>query len=394
MDKRIVIVFVLVMILVISAAGYFGFATSQEPEPTPTPQTVTVDRCDVDQSVTAPGNLVNVGLKNINMPATGMLDEIYVRVGDVVREGQTLADLDAVAKSEAQLRAIEAQEELDEVQRKRTSMDYPRASDSFLKEYKGKIKMQKKLVGQLTAIYENAIGPQAKASALIQLSNAQTELTTMENNLKWYLGHPSESDLATADSELALAQAKYDAAKAALENLSIVSPFSGVVLEANAQIGVTINAEVTLFKVGDPKDLEVQANITEEDFPIVSIGQEVELFFDARPELTIQGKLARIIPQRVEGSDSPLYDIYITLDEVPDGLADGMTADTAITIAKKEGVLCLPRAVVRASASDTTIVKVWDGVQEMEREIKIGLRGDTYVEIVSGLEEGEQVVTR
>lgn len=394
MDKRIVIVFVLVMILVISAAGYFGFKTTQEPEPTPAPQTVTVDRCDVDQSVTAPGNLVNVGLKNITMPATGMLDEIYVRVGDVVREGQTLADLDAVAKSEAQLRAIEAQEELDEAQRKRISMDYPRASDSFLKEYKGKIKMQKKLVGQLTAIYENAIGPQAKASALIQLSNAQTELTTMENNLKWYLGHPSETDLATADTELALAQAKYDATKAALESLSIVAPFSGVVLEASAQTGVTINAEATLFKVGDPKDLEVQANITEEDFPIVSIGQEVELFFDARPELTIQGKLARIIPQRVEGSDSPLYDIFITLDEVPDGLADGMTADASITIASRENVLCLPRAVVRASGGDTTIVKVWDGVQEVEREVTLGLRGDTYVEIVSGLEEGEQVVTR
>jgi macrolide-specific efflux system membrane fusion protein len=71
-----------------------------------------------------------------------------------------------------------------------------------------------------------------------------------------------------------------------------------------------------------------------------------------------------------------------------------MTADTAITIASREGVLCLPRAVVRASSGDTTLVKVWDGVQEISKEIEIGLRGDTYVEIVSGLSDGEQVVTR
>ena len=71
-----------------------------------------------------------------------------------------------------------------------------------------------------------------------------------------------------------------------------------------------------------------------------------------------------------------------------------MTSDTAITIAKREGVLCLPRAVVRASGSDTTVVKVWDGVQETERKITVGLRGDTYVEIVDGLKEGEEVVTR
>jgi len=166
------------------------------------------------------------------------------------------------------------------------------------------------------------------------------------------------------------------------------------VFAVSAKVGQTYQAETALFTIGDPKKLEVQANITEEDFPIVSVGQEVELFFDARPEISIHGRVSRIIPQRNEGDSSPLYDIYITLDEVPDGLADGMTADAAITIAKHAGVLCLPRAVVRASGNDTTIVKVWDGLQEMEKEITVGLRGDTYVEIVSGLSEGEQVVTR
>jgi len=137
----------------------------------------------------------------------------------------------------------------------------------------------------------------------------------------------------------------------------------------------------------------VQANITEEDYPIVAIGQAVEIYFDARPDVTVQGKVERIIPKRMEG-DRPLYNIYISLKDVPDGLADGMTSDTAITIAKRAGVLCLPRAVVRASSGNTTTIKVWDGVQETTREISVGLRGDSYVEIVSGLDEGEQVVTR
>ena len=109
--------------------------------------------------------------------------------------------------------------------------------------------------------------------------------------------------------------------------------------------------------------------------------------------MTVTGKVERIIPKRIEG-DRPLYNFYISLNEVPDGLADGMTSDTAITIAKSAGVLCLPRAVVRASGADTTTVKVWDGTQETTKQIKIGLRGDTNVEIVSGLSEGEQVVTR
>ncbi len=394
MDKRAVIIFITVGVLVVSFAGYLGFATTRQPEPTPAPDTVSVNRCDVEQTVAAPGNLENVGLANVNMPTVGRLSQIYVRAGDAVQKGQTLADLDAVAKSEAELKLIEAQEELYEKQKHRTALDYPRATDEFIKEYRQKIKLQKQKVELLEDVYNNAIGSEAKAIALNELSNAKKELAEMENNLKWYLGHPSETDFSLADSELALAQAKYEAAKALLESLSITAPFDGVILEVNAETGVTINAETTLFKVGDPKDLEVKANITEEDFPIVSVGQEAELFFEARPELTIRGVVSRIIPQRIEGGDSPLYDIYITLDEIPDGLADGMTADVAITIAKRENVLCLPRAVARASADSVTIVKVWDGTQETEREITVGLRGDTYVEIISGLNEGEQVVTR
>lgn len=393
MDKRAVIVFVLVGILVISVAGYFGFATMKEPEPTPVPQTVSVDRCDVEQTVTAPGNLINVNLANVNMPTIGGLSQVFVRVGDVVKAGQVLAELDDVAKTQAQLNLIEAQEALDKTQKTRTAMDYPRATDAFIKEYKQKIKLQKQRIGLLTAAYENAIGPEAKAAALMELSNAQTELTTMNNNLKWYLGHPSETDVATAESEMDVAHAKYDAAKAVLESLVIKAPFDGVVLAAKAEVGVTYPGEERLFTVGDPKALEVIANVTEEDYPLLSVGQSVEIFFDARPDVTVKGKVERIIPQRIEG-DRPLYNIYISLNEVPGGLADGMTSDTAITIAKRAGVLCLPRATVRASNGEATQVKVWNGVETITKEIIIGLRGDTYVEIVSGLNEGEQVVTR
>jgi macrolide-specific efflux system membrane fusion protein len=270
-------------------------------------------------------------------------------------------------------------------------MDYPRATDAFIKEYKQKIKMQKQKVGLLTDSYKNAIGPEAKAAALTQLSNAETELTTMNTNLKWYLGHPTDSDVDTADSELALAQAKYDAAKAMLKSLEIKAPFDGVILESKAEMGVTYPDEETLFTVGDPKALEVQANITEEDFPIVSLGQEVELFFDARSDVTVLGKVDRIIPKRLEG-DSPRYQIFITLNDVPDGLADGMTADASITITKRENVLCLPRSIVRASGVDEVTLKVWVDQVVETRQVTVGLRGDSDVEILSGLNEGDQVV--
>jgi HlyD family secretion protein len=158
-----------------------------------------------------------------------------------------------------------------------------------------------------------------------------------------------------------------------------------------AEGGQTYQAETTLFTIGDPRALEVIANVTEEDYPLISRRQTVEIYFDARPDVTIQGKVDRIIPIRIEG-DRPRYNIYLTLNEVPDGLADGMTSDAAITIEKRAGVLCLPRSVVRASGVDEVSIKIWANETIETRTVTIGLRGDSDVEIISGVSEGEQVI--
>ncbi len=393
MSKRAIVLFSIVCILVISAAGYFGFSTTKTPEATPTPETVPVTSCDVEQTVTAPGNLVNVNQADVQMPTTGRIATVKVRVGDPVRKGQILAELDAVTTTQAQLDLLEAQDELEKLQKRRTALDYPRATNDFIKDLRKQIKAAKQSVSQLTDASKSAEDATIRSQLLASLTTAKENLKSLESKLSWFTSNPTESEIVAADSELALAQAKYDAAKAVKESLEIKAPINGIVFDVSAEAGQTYQAEAALFTIGDPKALEVVANVTEEDYPLISVGQNAEIYFDARPEVTVQGKIERIIPMRIEG-DHPLYNIYISLDEVPDGLADGMTSDTAITIAKSEGVLCLPRALVRASSGDTTTVKVWDGVQEVSKEITIGLRGDTYVEIVSGLSEGDQVVTR
>jgi multidrug efflux pump subunit AcrA (membrane-fusion protein) len=392
-SKRAIFLFAVVCILVISTAGYFGFTTTETPTPVPTPQTVSVTTCDVEQTVTAPGNLVNVNQADVHMPVTGRLAAVNVRVGDSVQKGQSLAELDPVTTTQAQLDLLEAQEELDKLQRRRTSLDYPRATDDFIRDLRRQVRAARESVDDLEHAAKNANDPTIRSQLLAALENAKENLRSLESRLNWYTSNPTESEIVAADSELALAQAKYDAANAVLESLQIKSPISGIVFAVSAESGQTYQSEATLFTIGDPKALEVVANVTEEDYPLVAPGQSAEVFFDARPEVTVQGKVERIIPLRIEG-DRPLYNIYISLDEVPDGLADGMTSDTAITIARHEGVLCLPRAILRASGGETTTVRLWNGLEELTKEITLGLRGDTNVEILSGLSEGEQVIAR
>ncbi|HSL43444.1 MAG TPA: efflux RND transporter periplasmic adaptor subunit [Anaerolineales bacterium] len=393
MSKRAVVLFSLVSILIISTAGYLGFSTTATPEPTPTPNTVAVTTCDVEQTVTAPGNAINVNEVDVQMPATGRLSAVNVRVGDQVRAGQILAELDPVTTTQAQLDLLEAQEELEKLQKRRTSLDYPRATDDFIKDLRRQIKAAKNTVSDLSDAAKNAEDPLVQSQMLASLTTAKQNLKDLESKLSWYTSKPTESEIVAVDSELALAQARYDAAKAVLESLQIKAPIDGIVFAVSAESGQTYQAETALFTIGDPKALEVVANITEEDYPIISVGQSAEVYFDARPDATVQGKIERIIPKRIEG-DRPRYNIYISLDEVPDGLADGMTADAAITIEKRSGVLCLSRSVVRASGMNEVSLKVWTDQTIETRTVTIGLRGDSDVEIVSGLSEGEQVVVQ
>ncbi len=463
MKRWVIILLSFVGLAIVTAAGYWGFRSSAaQNEPTAeVPTTVAATTCDVQQSVTAPGNLVNLHQVNVEMPADGSLQEILVRPGDHVQEGQVLARLDdperftsavtdarlellqaqqdledlrsanAADQAQAQLEVANAQETLDKAQRKRNAMNYPHSSD--------KLVIEKAETDYLLAkdVYKDALRAyqiyekkpltnQDRVLALSRLVAAKQDMDTKFAIWNWYLLKYTENDIAQADGEVAvaetdladaqakwerlkagpdplaldLAQAKIDSAQAELneaerdlEAVEIKAPFDGVVLEVSANPGETLTAHSKVIVLNDPLQVEIEATVTEEDFPLLRPGQSAQVYFTARPDVTAQGKVDRIVPTLLEGS-SPTYDIFISLDQIPEGLVDGMTVDTNVTIASRPGVICLPRSVVHASADNKAILLVWNGMQTENRQVTIGLRGDSNVEILSGLKEGEQVVVK
>jgi HlyD family secretion protein len=252
------------------------------------------------------------------------------------------------------------------------------------------------------AEYNRARASQAAASQ--QLQNLQTEVERaalalerlqagVDPLLRLELQRAQEElgDLQRAgvDPFLALAVEK---AQADLDATVLVAPFDGVVVEITAREGETIPPGTGLILLVDPMAVEVRVTVIEEDLPLVEIGQPVELFFDALLEASVEGRVTRILPQRVPREDRPLYEVYIAPEALPPGLALGMTADASIIVAQRADVLQLPRALVRTGSTGTAQVEVWTDGQAQERTIRVGLRGDVFVEILDGLREGEQVV--
>ncbi len=184
-----------------------------------------------------------------------------------------------------------------------------------------------------------------------------------------------------------------EAARRQLTQATLVAPFDGLVAEVKVKAGDSLNANATILTLIDPQALEVQANVSEKDLPLVQTGQAAQLLFDAQPELNAVGHVERIVPDRLSGS-SALYPVYLTFNDLPAGLAADMSVDISITIAGKSGVLRLPRSLVRTKVDNTARVDVWVEDHSEPRTITIGLRGDVYVEILDGLNEGDLVVSQ
>ncbi|HZU85880.1 MAG TPA: efflux RND transporter periplasmic adaptor subunit [Anaerolineaceae bacterium] len=462
MKRWLIAVLIIVSLGLVAGIGYLGYQSAQPPAATPIaePPTVQVTRCTVDQTISAPGSVVNTLEAGVLMPADGELAEILVRPGQPVQVGEILVRLAnpekyAAATAAARLELLEAQTALDEVlarapasaaeahlalldaqakleeaKRNRVSASSARASQQMIDAARASLVLAKDSLTQMENYYQEfthlSEDDPARASAFTALVGARQEYARREAALNALLKPVTEEEISRSEVEIALAQARYDVALAAWNQwqagvdsleiqkaqarldgaqarltlaeavqaaVEIKAPFSGVITDVSAKRGVQIPAGSSLLTLIDPQQVEVEGSVVEEDLPLVEVGQPVNLFFDALPDEEVTGRIVSIIPKRVSG-ESPRYLVRIALDRVPEKLMAGMTADSSIIITQRPDVLCLPRAVVRANGDGNAQLEVWNGMAKEKRVVTVGLRGDSYVEILSGLQLGEKVVTK
>ena len=414
-----------------------GMGKTAVPDTTPTPPTtIPVERGAVEDTVIAPGQLSGVKEQVLAAGVGGVLADMNVRPGDRVTAGQVLAQIERrpyeEALSLAQLKLAEAEAELSRqianaelaVQSSETGVTGAQANYPSLTAAQIKVQQAQQSLTDAQAAYNTAFDPgrdwemgiryladKLKAEreaaprqvqfAQDNLAIAQAELASVQNQ-SWANSQTvaaAQLDMEKAQMTLdslqdgldPLLQWDVDKAQADLDATTITAPFDGVVSEVTVRTGENVGAGQSLLVLADVRQGELLASVIEEDLPLVQAGKPVDVYFDASPDATVRGTVDRIVPKRT-GTDRPLYPVYISIPELPENLLPGMTADAIIVIDRQEDVLRLPRALVRAGSDNMATVEVWNGRSVETREVEIGLRGDTYVEILSGLAEGELVV--
>jgi multidrug efflux pump subunit AcrA (membrane-fusion protein) len=368
---------------------------------------------------------------------TAAVSAAQLALAQAQQDYQDLIDNAASAAAQAQVDVANAQIAGADAQKKVAAANYPHSTDPLVIEKAqtdyllAKAAYKDALSAYRDVAHKKLTNPE-RVQALSRLVAAETDMKTKFATYNWYLLKPDQNSVDQANAELAQAQAQLSDAQArwdklkngpdplqlqsdsakvndaqaqlaeaqkTLDEVDIKAPFDGVVLSVNAAAGDSLQEGAPLISLNDPRAVEVEGTVTEEDMPNIHVGLAAQVYFDAYPDLQVNARLSRIVPVRVSGSDQPLYTVDLTLDQAPPellsgNLVAGMTADASIITAQVKNVLCMPRSVVRASAGNTTTVKVWTGTQEENREIQVGLRGDTNIEIKSGLSKGDQVVAQ
>jgi RND family efflux transporter MFP subunit len=288
----------------------------------------------------------------IGARATGEISRVFVRVGDPVKKGQVVAEIDA-RELKAQRAEAAARLKLSEAKAQYEAVNLPR---------------HEKLVAQAL--------------------EAQSTLDEARQNYQ-----VARADVAATRAALATLDVRISYTK-------IVSPIDGVVSQVTAQEGETIVAGLqvaNLVTVLDPARLEMWIYVDETDVGRVKPGLPVEFRVDSQPDRTFGGKIDRVYPDPEIRDNIVYYRAQVGVDRAEAAfLRPEMTTQCRIVVDTRDGVLTLPNQALKWVAGRQTVFIVdktaKNGVRAVEP--KMGLPGLEKSEVLEGVSEGDEVATQ
>lgn len=398
------------VVLVAAIGGAVAFNVTRESRSRVAVQTEKVERRDLVSVVTASGEVKPQRYVNVSANVSGRITDLYVKEGDTVRRGQVLARIDsarfeaATEQSHAALQAARAELE-------RAEADVALANLAF--------ERQRQMYG------DKLVSQQAYDQAEAELRMKEATVSAQRRRVT-----QQEAQLATVRDDLV--------------KTTVVTPMDGIVTslqkeEGESVIGAQSFQPTVIMTIGDLSVMEAEILIDETDIRAVRLGQQAKVEVDALGDQEILGKVTEIGSSALPrgGSASGLvsagsstssnqakdFKVVVTLEQPPASLRPGLNATAEITTDERGKALSVPiqAVVVRTvdeqgkvvdpslpgeganpgPSPEATRVKgeerdgvfvVEDGVARF-RPVKTGIVGETEMEILEGLKEGETIVS-
>lgn len=368
--KTIIIAIIVILVVSAGAAAARKFFTPQKI----TYITAPASRVDLEESVLATGILKAFKTVAVGAQVNGQLKTLHVALGDTVKKGQLLAEIDPVLPQNT-LKDAEAQVENLKAQK--------RSKQALLKQYELACQRQSQMNAK-------------DAGSRADLESAQAQLESTRH------------DIAALEAQIKKAIIAVDTARANLGYTRIHAPIDGTVISIDTEEGQTVvsnQAATTILTLATLDTMTVKAKISEADVTRVKPGLPTYFTLLGDSDTRYYGKLRAIEPGPVNGttttgttstgsSSSAIY--YYGLFEVPNPdnkLKVSMTTQVAVVLNQAKQALCVPVAALGEKQKDgRTTVRVLVGEQTENRTIRTGISDNVQVQVLDGLKEGEKVI--
>lgn len=390
--KRIIWLGVLVAVL---AGAAFAVRAALKPDYKIDPSKLAaIEKGSIARSVVATGKIEPRAVVDVKSKASGIVKKLLVEYGDVVQQGQVLAELDKeelsarVREARANLQAAEAAEEASLATLEKNKVEAEGPDLPFLKSAMERArKMHKEgliaesVVEDAEKLYQLALNKQMTATRSLAVGRAE---------------------ITRAKAQAAQAKAILERAEEDLSNATIVSPIDGLVLSRDVEIGdavssiLVLGSQATLvFTLGDVSDVFVRGKVDQADIGKVYMGQPARIVVESFRDRKFDGKVYKIAPLGVEKDNVTTFEVQVSIRNPGRELKANMSANAEIILEEKQNVLLVPEAALIYDKERKASVEVPDAAAEKGRRkvaVQTGISNGVKTELVSGLNAGQKVI--
>jgi len=393
MKIRVVSLLLIALLVFLSAGCTGGEAEKVE--------TVEVIRGDLTETVPISGNLEMPERVNLSFGMTGEVIEVLVDRGDRVAAGDVLAKVrtdEIEAKLKVAQLSMKALQIDYEIARNRLMESlYPRYTGTFLSDIAGTWVALEELDETLAEAQRLMDSWNAEGLGL-QLDEAEAILAKAKNKLhkdRWPLPFyvkTIEMELDKAALAIDIADAEIAATEVTLPNAVMTAPISGEVSWISLEPGEWAVATVPVITITDTSVIRMKGIVDEMDMPYIEMGGKVVITLDALPDRETEGKVVYISPVGTIQSGVVFYETTLELETADEMFKDGMSATADVIVEETKDALLLPVGAISREGGSYYVIKMLDEEQSERIEVNVGLNNGRFMEILSGLEQGDKVV--
>jgi len=356
-------------------------------------ETVSLHLGSIDRRLHLTGTIISEAMVDVLSKVSGILEKIQVEQGDRIKADQVVA---IVEREEKEAQFQEASAALDVLKANWAQMESGARPEE--------ITQAEQLVRQTKASWEtsldnsmrlknlkerNFISQQRLDEAMLQLTQSEAEYRSASEKLTLLKKGARQEDRDALRAQIRQAEAAVRLAELHLKNTIIHAPISGVISERFLDQGALVNTTTPIMRIVAMDKVKVVVQVVERELAHLKCGALADIQVDAYVEEVFRGELTCINP--TVNLESRTVDVEIQVDNKDHRLKPGMFARVSIVTQRRDGVLMLSKDwLVRQSATPQVFVN--ENGKASRRVVSLGVEGEEYVEVLKGLQAGEEVI--